>query len=287
MAGTQSEPPAAKSTRRSGRLDPSTDSNANDHGCWAYSSDGDRAGTVVAWLASGLRIGQRALYVYDGPADAGLAELGPLDPERYLPSSALEVVSATQVYDLAAPIDADEQLRGYAAAVEKACADGFQGLRIAADISPLVADPARRAAHVSWEQLADRYCSTHPMAPLCLYDTRRITDVDAIVSAHPLQGPHPAQIALYGTGPRRAVLEGELDAMSDDTLCGLLRGLPVSDAELDLSRVRFADGHAVARLHEELLAHRARGHDLAFVAASPAIRRVWSLCGFDPQLLAA
>jgi anti-anti-sigma regulatory factor len=279
--------PAQPAARRKGRLQPDAAYGVNDHACWAYCSDADRAENVVAWLADGLRIGQRALYVHDGPVDAGLAELAPLDPEGFVHDGALDVLSAGEVYDLTAPIDADEQRRRYAAAVEQACADGFSGLRVAADITPLVADPARRAAHVHWEQVADRYAAANPFTPLCVYDTRRVGDLEAVLAAHPLRGPRPTPFALYAAGTSRAVLDGELDAMTGDTLGALLRGLPVTDAELDLSGVTFADGHTASRLHEELLTRRARGRVLTVVAASPALRRVWSLCGFDPQLLAA
>jgi len=271
--------------RLTGRLETSTTFGAHDHGCWAYTSEAQRAEVVTAWLADGLRIGQRALYVCDCPSGTGLAEVAGLDPEPLLDRGALEVVPASEVYDLTAPVDAERQLRTYAAAVERACADGFHGLRVAADITPLVIDPVRRAAHVHWEQVADRYTTSHPMAPLCLVDRRRVKGIDAVVSAHPLQGPERTVFALYGSGPQRAVLDGEVDAMADDTFTALLRGLPHGDAEIDASRLGFVDGHAAERLHDEMQARRAVGHELTLVAASPALRRVWSLCGFDPDLM--
>lgn len=57
-------------------------------------------------------------------------------------------------------------------------------------------------AHVHWEQVADRYTTSHPLAPLCRVDRRRVQGIDAVVSAHPLQGPERTVFALYGSGPR-------------------------------------------------------------------------------------
>jgi hypothetical protein len=70
------------------------------------------------------------------------------------------------VYDVSPPIDATTQLAVYSAAVGDAIADGFAGIRVAADITPLVADPARRDAHLIWEQLADRYMTEQPSRPV-------------------------------------------------------------------------------------------------------------------------
>jgi anti-anti-sigma factor len=282
-----STPPTLAGTRQWGRLAPDASFGPSDHGCWGYATDAERAARASAWLVDGLRIGQRALYVYDGPAAAGIADLAAIEPDPFVRRGALQVVSSTDVYDVSAPVDAGSQLGLYAAAVDQARADGYCGLRVAADISPLVADPARRPAHVHWEEVADRYMTTHPLAPLCLYDTRRITGIDAIVSVHPLRGPERTMFGLFGVSPRGAALEGEIDAMADETLTALLQGLPQDDTEIDVSQLGFVDGRGAWRLHDEMQARRANGQHLTLVAASPLVRRVWSLCGFDPALLAA
>lgn len=256
-----------------------------DHAAWGYASDAERSRIASAWLTDGLRARQRALYVADGEVEALIGELAEVpDVDAALQTGALVVFTAAEIYDLSAPIDPDRQLAGYAGAVEAALADGYTGLRVAADITPLVLDPARRAAHVRWEQVADRYMTDHPLAPICMYDTRRVEDVDAIASVHPLQGPVEPAFSLYGTAPRTACLHGEVDAFGAAALDEALRHLPPTDV-LDLRQLAFLDGRAASMVHAELQRRREADGPIRVEGARPVVRRVWDLCGFDRALL--
>jgi hypothetical protein len=253
------------------------------HAAWGYSTGGERARAACEWLGDGLRQGYRAGYVADAPADELVAELVDLpDRDAARRDGALLVFSLSDLYDLSAPIDATAQLAVYAGAVEQALRDGFRGLRVAADITALVADPARRPAHLRWEQVADRYISQHPLAPLCLYDTGRLPDIDAVVGCHPLQGPHPTPFSLFAAQPHGGALTGEIDLAGHRALGDLLAGHPESDRVIDLSGLRFLDGRAAWLLHEHLADRRAGGHAIVLSNASEWLRRVWGLCGFDP-----
>jgi anti-anti-sigma regulatory factor len=260
----------------------------SDHACWAYESGDERAALAASWLRDGLRIGQRCLYVGDGSADELLAELE-VEPELAdaFESGALQVAPAAAVYDLTTPIDAVAQLARYAAVVDEAMHDGYRGLRVAADISPLVEDEKRRPAHVRWEQIADRYIADHPFAPLCIYDARRVGAIDAIVCVHPMQGPVPGPFALYGHRASHVVLEGELDFASWNTLGEVLDAMPADDRVIDATGLSFIDGHSGVLLHDALTRRRADGHTISIVGAPKALRRVWECCEFDPTFLVA
>jgi anti-anti-sigma regulatory factor len=272
--------------RRSGRLDGAGPPQVSDHAALAYGTDADCAAIAVQWLLDGLELGQRGMYVAEGSTDELAAELRAAPPlTAALERGAVVVASSTDLYDLSTPIDAAAQLALYAGAVDQASADGYRGLRVVADITPLVEDRGRRDAHLRWEQIADRYIADHPLAPACLYDTRRVRDIDPIVCAHPLQGPAPSQLAVYGVGPGRAVLEGEVDTFGARLLGQVLAGLPATDRAVDLGRLSFVDGHAAWVVHEELRRRRDAGQDLVLTGASPTVRRIWDACGFDPSLL--
>jgi anti-anti-sigma regulatory factor len=226
--------------------------------------------------------------VADGSAERLAGELAGIPGcAAALEHGALLVVPSARVYDLSAPIDAAAQLRVYAGVVAQAVADGFRGLRVAADITPLVTDPARRPAHLHWEQVADRYMTAHPLAPLCLYDTRRIACIDAIRCAHPLQGPGPVRLALHGTGVAAASLAGDVDATLSHVFGDLLAQLPGTDETLDLSQVSFMDGRSAWILHSELVRRRQAGQRLTVTGAPQVLRRLWGICGFDTSFLAA
>jgi anti-anti-sigma regulatory factor len=253
------------------------------HACWGYSTDEERARAACEWLTDGLRQRYRAVYVAAAPADDLVAELADVpDRDAALRDGALVVFSTNDLYDLSAPIDAHAQLAVYAGAVEHALRDGFAGIRVAADITVLVEDPGRRPAHVHWEQVADRYISQHPLAPLCLYDSRRVNDIDAIVECHPLQGPEAAPFSLYAAQPHGAALAGEIDLAGHSALGDLLAGHPESDRVIDMSGLRFVDGRAAWLLQRHLVARRAAGHPIVLSNAPDAVRRVWSVSGFDP-----
>jgi anti-anti-sigma regulatory factor len=272
--------------RRSGLLDTSQRFGPSDHACWAYETHSERAAAAVAWLADGLALGQRAMYIADAPAEVLISELADLsDRDEAIARGALVVAETRSNYDLSAPIDANVQLAVYNSAVERAIADGYSGLRVAADITLLVEDPARRQAHLHWEQCADRYMTEQPLAPLCLYDRRRVGGFQAVEHVHPLAGPDMLPFSLYGVGRTRSALDGEVDALIVEPFTEAMTTLPDDDDTIVFSGLRFVDAHAAWVLHQTLERRRAAGRPLALHDPPPLVRRVWTLCGFDPTLL--
>jgi anti-anti-sigma regulatory factor len=288
MAGNTGGPADHLPARRSwGRMTRDRAAGLFDHACWGYADARDRAAAASAWLAEGLRLGQRSLYVADLPVERLVRELGDVPgATAAVDSGALVVMPSTQLYDLTTSIDAAAQLRIYADAVDDALGAGYAGLRVAADITPLVVDPLRRPDHLRWEQYADRYIAEHPLSPLCLFDTRRVMGIDAITCAHPLQGPVEPLFALYAAGATTARLAGEVDAGTADTLREALRALPDTDATLDVSALSFIDGRAAWTLQNELLARSADGQLIQLSRPTKLLRNVWRACGFDPSLIA-
>jgi anti-anti-sigma regulatory factor len=274
--------------RSSGLLNPSQSFGLSDHACWTYESNRERAAAATAWLSDGLTLGQRAIYIADAPVEVLVEELAAL-PGRddAIASGALVVARIEDMYDLSAPIDPQAQLAAYSAAVEAAIADGYAGMRVAADITRLVEEPARRHAHLHWEQYADRYMTEQPLAPLCLYDRRRIEDFRAVEHVHPLAGPDRLPFSLYAVGARRAVLTGEVDALVADPLVEALTALPDDDDAIVVSGLRFIDAHGAWVLAQALENRRVSGRPLAVHDVPPLVRRIWSACEFDSSLLDA
>jgi hypothetical protein len=255
---------------------------ASDHASWGFGSDEARAATVTHWLAVGLALGQRAFYVGEATADDLLHDLEELDGrDELLERGALVLMTYSDVYDMSAPIDADAQLAAYDAVLQQALSDGYGGLCVAADITPLVEDPTRRTAHVHWEQVADRYITENPVSPVCIYDTRRVDGLDAISCVHPVQHPVEEPFTLHAVSKRRAALRGEVDGCVADVLEQVLQTMPPTD-EIDVAGLRFIDGHGAWSLHEAL--HQ-RGDSVVLRNPPAQLRRVWRLCGLDPAPL--
>lgn len=279
---------AARGGRDSGRVQTLSGFGARDHACWSYSGTDRRAAAATAWLTDGLRQGFRGVYVADAEQADLAGELARVpDSEAALGRGALVVLPSAAVYDLSVPTDARAQLAVYDAVVVQALAEGYRGVCVVADITPLVADPDRRPAHLHWEHVADRYVTTRPVSALCVYDTSQITGIDAIVAAHPLRGPAATWLGLYATGPDAAALDGEADATRGQMLADLLAQLPEGDTALDLSRLTFLDAHCARILSTGLAARRSAGHPVRVTGMQPTARRLWAVCGLDPALLDA
>ena len=263
----------------------------SDHLCWSYRTDDDRRDAVVTWLADGLRLGQQAFYVADRSPQELMADLAALpEVDELVASGSVAVFPTSQLYDLSRPIDPVEQLAIYDRAVRAAIDSGFDGIRVAADITSLVADPGRRSTHVHWEQVADRYIARQPLAPLCLFDATRIRSLDAVVCVHPLRhtGAADAEFGVWSGADGVIVLEGEIDGLTSPVLSDVLAGLPHGDRDaIDVSALRFLDGRSAFILHDALRSRRAAGHDVVLAGANEQLRRLWAMCGFDDTWFAA
>ena len=245
----------------------------------------------MTWLADGLRLGQQAFYVADRSPQELMADLAALpEVDELVATGSIAVFPTSQLYDLSRPIDPVEQLAIYDRAVRAAIDSGFDGIRVAADITSLVADPGRRSAHVHWEQVADRYIARQPLAPLCLFDATRIRSLDAVVCVHPLRhtGATDAEFGVWSGPDGVTVLEGEIDGLTSPVLSDVLAGLPHGDRDaIDVSALRFLDGRSAFILHDALRSRRAAGHDVVLAGANEQLRRLWAMCGFDDTWFAA
>jgi anti-anti-sigma factor len=273
--------------RRYGFADLNAPADANDHAAWGYSTAEERGEAVRAWLTRGLEAGYRALYVAEGDPGELFTEVEAIPGAREaLLRGALVVMPTSVAYDLRAPINPAAQLAMYAAAVDQALADGYAGLRVAADITALVEDRSRLDSHLAWEQFADVYIAQNPLSPLCLYDTTRTGGVAAIACVHALQGPDDPALTVFAVEGRR-VVRGEIDMCTGDVLANVLRAMPDNEVVLDLSAVEFIDARGAGALKNALTDLRASGRPMRVVGASPQLDMVWRLCGFDESLVLA
>ena len=117
----------------------------------------------------------------------------------------------------------------FAAALADARAEGFSGIRVAADNTPLVTDEVRLAAWIRWEIAADRFMSENPVTGLCAFDQEQV-DVDRLrhlATLHPLSSaasPVP-QFRLFADSGQLCV-EGEIDSLAVSQLRLALDALP-------------------------------------------------------------
>ena len=219
----------------------------HDHVGWVFSGQAEFDALAGPFLAEGADRGERLIYVAADPGPAAAARLrGALGPD------AVQVASIAEVYGASGIVDAAAQRATFAAALADAVAEGYSGIRVAADNTPMVTDDQRMAAWVRWEITADRFMSENPVTGLCAFDGNKV-DVNRLrhlATLHPLfpaDRPVP-QFRLFADDGNLCV-EGRIDSFAVTELPAYLDILPPKTGVLiDLSAAALASGAALNRL---------------------------------------
>ncbi len=271
------------------RLDAPTGLRPGDHVCWTFADTAYFTAAVLPFLEEGRRLGEHLLLVGASRPEL-LSALAPLPGrDELLASGQLEVRSTAEVYASGGQLFPAEQVTAYRSLVDAALARGRTGVRVAADVTPLVAGgvDGRRQLHV-YEQLADVLMGTVAMTALCLYEASLGAEVlGPVTLLHPDQhsGEEEPLAHLSGRGPSLS-LHGEVDVTQADGLSRALVdvacGTP-GEVVLDLSDLRFLDvagARALARATQVL-----RGADvhLRLVRAPRVAARCLGLFGLHGE----
>jgi hypothetical protein len=228
--------------REHGLVDSAGGLGLHGHACWTYTGEDEVIGAMREFLADGARLGQRLLYVGPGTPSELKARRAAIAPAE----EPVEVMPLDAIYGAGAAVDPETLLAGYAARTDAALAAGFTGLRVAADATALVRDPADWERHLRWEALADRLMAERPLAALCCYDRRTVPDEIArdLCAVHPIahapQDSVPFRLYRDGT---TLILEGEIDYFSVGRLRQALAVAAQEPDVIDLRRLRFVDHH--------------------------------------------
>lgn len=258
-----------------------------DHICWVYDDEAEFDAAVRQFLAGGLARGERLLCVGERVIDSVRAGGSPVDGiEALIADGRLEMLTVAEAYAAAGRFAPERQHVFYDSATRRAVDDGYRGLRVVADVTPLAEEAASRADLVAWEHVADEFMAHGPgMSAMCAYrgdlSVEALTDV---ATAHPLV--HAARSVppfrlFFDAG--RLALAGSVDTFDAGRLADLLSSSPVEGptAMLDLTFLEFIDGagcRVLARWAREL-ADRSIAVELR--GAPRLLRRMWSILGFD------
>jgi hypothetical protein len=95
-------------------------------------------------------------------------------PAQLVERGALVIASVADTYGAARIVDAASQRQVFASCLDDALADGYQGMRVAADNSSLLDTPERLRAWLRWEHVVDRFMAENPVTGLCAFDQTRL-----------------------------------------------------------------------------------------------------------------
>jgi ABC-type transporter Mla MlaB component len=273
--------------RASGLLRETAALDSADHVCWIDDDDDAFTEAAVRFLSAGLDRNERLLWIGDGAEERlqrSGGRLGAVD--RLTDRGTLRILPATEAYTATGAFGPEEQLRFYSAEIRRALDDGYSGLRVVAEVTPVLAAGASPAGFLAWEHLCDDELISRGagLAALCSYRRGEVPD-DVLADA---AARHPVVHCPPGTAPFRVWFEdgrltvgGEVDAFSADRLARLLAAGHVEgpSVRLDLSGLTFVDLAGV-----RAVAAWARGLDpgparLELSGASRLFRRMWALLG--------
>ncbi|MEV6493082.1 MEDS domain-containing protein [Actinoplanes sp. NPDC051633] len=237
----------------------------HDHVCLAYDDPATLEENARAFLTAGSRSGQRIWYI------------GPAGPPVGVPARHLRLDTT---YAEGSAVDPREQAAVFIGAFHDALADGHRGLRVVAEVTPLVRTAAQREAFCRYEHLIDRFMAVHPLSGMCAFRRSALGagDLDELACLHPTTNV-AVPFRMHACRPElgRATLSGELDLASEDALRRTLERTGLhrerGGVVLDATGLRFADHRALQRLdrwatdHDTTLVLRASGDGLGRLAA--------------------
>lgn len=257
------------------------------HVCWLYDDSSAFVRAAETFLAEGARKKERLVYVADASATELADQLASIDVERLTTEGQLLLQPVHALYQPDGIFDAAAQVEVYRSLVAGALADGFTGLRVAADAGALVATHDAHRRFLEYELAVDRVMATSPMSALCAYRASEVGDrIDDLFGVHPCShGGEPDGLHAYWEGPT-LVLGGEADVRTEavfDAVLFSLHRVP-SPTQLDAHDLRFVDVRSLVRLGQAAGALAAAGRRLQVHGLSAAARRCASLLDLDPLL---
>lgn len=189
-------------------------------------------------------------------------------------------------------VDPPAQITVFLAALQRALDSGFNGLRVAADVTSLLGTPAGVDAFARYEYLVDSHIAAAPMSGMCGYRRGAISEADLAQMAclHPSGSPLPAaSFRLYTGSDGACAIAGYLDFSGRDLFSATLQRteLPVAgqDFTIDASRLEFVDHNnllaleAAARARCVTVLLRSRAPHIGQLAQLLELTAVWVVTG--------
>ena len=221
----------------------------HDHIGWVFAGPDEFAALSGPFLAEGRDRGEKLICVTGDPRSPAMTMLaGVAGPGGF------EMASITDVYGASGVVDAVAQRATFAGALADARAQGYTGIRVAADNTSLVTDDKRLKAWIQWEIVADRFMAENPVTGLCAFDRDKI-DVNRLrhlATLHPLSSvttPVP-QFRLFADAGDLCI-EGDVDSLAISQVQLALGVLPAhTPVRVDLATAALRGGTTLTALSD-------------------------------------
>ena len=245
--------------RRRASIDEAGVLRPHDHVGWFGDGVGELYSVAAAAIADGARRREKLMLVAEDPDPGRLSGVDGL--ERLLATGQLELVAVDAVCGSAKAFSASAQLAMFEGVLDEALANGYRGIRVVADNTPLVrGDDESFRRWLAWEQLTDRFQSTSMVTGVCFFDHAALSGARRadLAALHPVcsAGISAPPFSLF-VDRDALFVTGTLDTFSAEQFRRILGTVPVDrPLVVDLSRTEFVDHHALSVLAESASADR-------------------------------
>ncbi|MFG3436788.1 MEDS domain-containing protein [Nonomuraea sp. NPDC047897] len=278
-----------------------------DHVCWTFDDHERHLRALVRFLRKGLEHDQKVLYITDTflpPAFLAAAQAYGVEVRQPLNDGQLHVTTAEESFLSDGSFEPERALKGWTAAIDQARAEGWSGLRVAADMGWTVRPLVDMGELARYEAQANQIFSAGYAMALCCYDRRLFThaELERISAAHPGAARAGAgsveewePLLRIRRTPDGVSLDGAADRTNCDALAAVLDPLAAaaddSDTPLviDVAGLTFADVATARLLAGTVAAGRGR---ILLRGARPALVELLAVIGSiqaprAPELTAA
>jgi anti-anti-sigma factor len=261
-----------------------------DHACLTFTDGEERLDLVAAFVRDGLRAGLKVVCWTDGVGPDELAHQ--LAARSVRPGAALRrgqlcIAPAAGSLLGAGPVTATRMVEVLAGEVEAAGRDGYQGLRVTADMGWATRPLAAAEELVTFESSVADLFNDGRLCLICQYDRERFDAVTLAFAAkaHPrvlaaqVYLEHPLLRVCRQYSPPGVRITGELDYLHKDVLEQALAESLRLDRHmyLNLSKLDYIDGACAGVI--VATATRLPGYRRMTVTCQPAVATVLDLVG--------
>lgn len=234
-----------------------------DHVCFAFTDPAEFQEAARSFLAEGLAAGNRVLMAVSRPGEDESWRRDKVFGSALARGQA-DVVLVEPAGGGTGVVDPPARVTACRDATRQALDRGFTGLRIAADVTSLLGNPAGIDAYARYEYLVDRYIAASPLSGMCGYHGGAVpaASLAQMACLHPSGNPSAAtSFRLYARPDGACALAGYLDFTCLELLRSTLERtrLPAAGQTLtvDASRLEFADHNSLLALEEAARERRA------------------------------
>jgi anti-anti-sigma regulatory factor len=173
-----------------------------DHACLTFTDAEERLDVIAAFVRQGLDRGEKVVCFTEAYAPAALAEEfadRDVAAEAYARDGQLELCGTDDAFLVDGAFSATRMIDSLARKVDRACAEGYEGLRFTADMAWASRPVAGLEQLVVFEAEVNELFTDGRLAAICQYDRTRFDSVTLALAAE----LHPRAVAatIYHEDP--------------------------------------------------------------------------------------